>query len=161
MQVGYKVHCTSEPNRQLQQRGRAIVTHTGLFLPVHTVAPTRLFAVTLHNHTCVCVRVEDYVSDLWPFKLVNSAVNERASITFDSKLTWIVKRSNGLPQMSFNACGHIDDFRQRAPSWLGGELFININLIFSSMVSIEISFDRNNFTEILLKLIWNQFIISF
>lgn len=51
---------------------------------------------------------------------------------------------------------------------LGKELFININLIFSSMVSIEISvnfnFTRNNFTEILLakvNLNGNQFIISF
>lgn len=107
--------------------------HRHAYRSLLTCPHGRTYTCSCYDHMCVCVYVEDYVSDLWPFKLVNSAVNERASITFDSKLTWIVKRSNGLPpQMSFNACGHINDFRQWASFFARWrELFININLIFS------------------------------
>lgn len=131
MHVGYKVHCTSEPNRQLQHS--VDVPSSRIQVSSYLSTRSHLHLFMLRPHVCVCVYVEDYVSDLWPFKLVNSAVNERASITFDSKLTWIVKRSNGLPpQMSFNACGHINDFRQWASFFARWrELFININLIFS------------------------------
>lgn len=98
-----------------------IGNYNSVDVPSSRIQVSSYLSTRLHLHGCsllrcttirVCACVWRTVSDLWPFKLVNSAVNERASITFDSKLTWIVKRSNGLPQMSFNACGHIDDFRQ-------------------------------------------------